>query len=248
MKSFRKTCKAFSFWSLLCESTFSTLSYFTPEKTALLKSSWLRFRIVWLDTNYTKMYTRLLNVLISVVRKRFSFPQTFNHQDAALQYQPNSGVARIAIIFFVTKDTSSCSATRCHRIETLLVTICLQRCLLTNQLFPLVTTQWRRAVYSVSNQGVWRSNTLRDRSSWRGRSWRMVSSSRKAILKMVKQGLSCLKIEVIFVGLQPRIVVKSSLNIEKKWIYDKTSESIVNLPWKFLSGLFPKRSSRKVSL
>ena len=128
------------------------------------------------------------------------------------------------------------------------VTICLQRCLLTNQLFPLVTTHWRRAVYSVSNQGVWRSNTLRDRSSWRGRSWRMVSSSRKAILKMVKQGLSCLKIEVIFVGLQPRIVVKSSLNIEKKWIYDKTSESIVNLPWKFLSGLFPKRSSWKVSL
>lgn len=57
-----------------------------------------------------------------------------------------------------------------------------------------------------------------------------MSSSRKAILKMVKQGLSCLKIEVIFVGLQPRIVVKSSLNIEKKkWIYDKTSESIVNL-------------------
>ena len=55
---------------------------------------------------------------------------------------------------------------------------------------------------------------------------------------MVKQGLSYLKIEVIFVGLQPRIVVKSSLNIEKKWIYDKTSESIVNLPWKFLSGYF----------
>ena len=44
--------------------------------------------------------------------------------------------------------------------------------------------------------------------------WSVLSSSRKAIL-MVKQGLSSWKIEVIFVGPQPRIVVKSSLNIEK---------------------------------
>ena len=34
-------------------------------------------------------------------------------------------------------------------------------------------------------------------------------------LLMVKQGLSCWKIEVVFVGPQLRIVVKVSLNIEK---------------------------------
>ena len=64
------------------------------------------------------------------------FHRRSDHQ-AALQYQTQF---RIAIILIVTKDKNSCSVTRCGRFKTLLVTICLQRCLLANQLFPRVPT------------------------------------------------------------------------------------------------------------
>ena len=48
---------------------------------------------------------------------------------------------------------------------------------------------------------------------------------------MVKQGLSCWKIEVIFVGPQLRIVMKVSLNIEKDGFVIKLQKLlIVNLP------------------
>ena len=58
------------------------------------------------------------HVLITVVRKRLCFVST----DVLIikmpcSTKPNSGVARIAIIFVVTKDTNFCSATRCGRFK-----------------------------------------------------------------------------------------------------------------------------------
>ena len=63
--------------------------------------------------------------------------------------KPNSGVTRTTIVFLVSNITNSCFRTitcSTYSIEALLVTVQLQRALRTNQLLPLVTTQWSSAV------------------------------------------------------------------------------------------------------
>ena len=130
------------------------LLYFWKD-TALLKSSCRVTKIsdslAWNLLLQAVAYGFNVFFFISVVRKGLCFVST----DVLIikmpcSTKPISGVARIAIIFVVTKDTNSCCGTRCRRFKTLLVTICLQRCLLDNQLFPRITTQWRRAVCTPS--------------------------------------------------------------------------------------------------
>ena len=69
--------------------------------------------------------------------------------------KPNSGVTRATIVLVVSYITNSCfrmMTWSTHSIEAFLVTVQLQRALCTNQLLPLVTTQWRSAPYPISNQ------------------------------------------------------------------------------------------------
>ena len=71
--------------------------------------------------------------------------------------KPNSGVTIVAILFLVSYITNSCfgiMTCRTHSIEALSVTVLLQWALRTNQLLPLVTTQWSSAVCPISNQWV----------------------------------------------------------------------------------------------
>ena len=73
--------------------------------------------------------------------------------------KPNSGVTIVAILFLVSYITNSCfgiMTCRTHSIEALSVTVLLQWALRTNQLLPLVTTQWSSAVCPISNQWVQR--------------------------------------------------------------------------------------------
>ena len=72
--------------------------------------------------------------------------------------KPNSGITAYAVTFIVTKDTDSCfggrTAVGTHSVKAFLVTVGLQGSLGTNQCLPRVTTQWRSAVFSVSDQRV----------------------------------------------------------------------------------------------
>ena len=77
--------------------------------------------------------------------------------------KPNSGVTRATIVFLDSYITNSCfrmMTCSTYSIEALLVTVQLQRALRTNQLLPLVTTQWSSAVCPISNQRVQRVGLL----------------------------------------------------------------------------------------
>ena len=69
--------------------------------------------------------------------------------------KPNSGITVTTGLFVISKDTDSClskGAVFSGRIEPLLVAIGLQGSLRANQLLPSVTTEWRGAILSVSDQ------------------------------------------------------------------------------------------------
>lgn len=180
---------------------------------------------------------------ISVVRKGLCFVST----DVLIikmpcSTKPISGVARIAIIFVVTKDTNSCCATRCRRFKILLVTICLQRCLLDNQLFPRITTQWRRAVCTpsaikeyIERVGVFVDGDLINfMTDLHSEADLGGGSSRKAIWSLDGQaGSFLLEDWSHFCWSTASNRSESFSEYRKRWIYDKTSEIIVNLPWKF---------------
>ena len=71
--------------------------------------------------------------------------------------KPDSRITLNAVLFIVTKDTDSCfgsSTVATHSVETVLVTIKLQRGLGTNQILPPVTTQCAGTVLPVSKQRV----------------------------------------------------------------------------------------------
>ena len=77
--------------------------------------------------------------------------------------KPNSGVTTVAIILLVSYITNSCfrmMTFSTYSIEALSVTVLLQWALRTNQLLPLVTTQWSSAVCPISNQRVQRVGLL----------------------------------------------------------------------------------------
>ena len=77
--------------------------------------------------------------------------------------KPNSGVTSVAMVYLVSNITNSCSRmiiSVTSSIEALLVTVQLQRALRTNQLLPLVTTQWSSAVCPISDQRVQRVGLL----------------------------------------------------------------------------------------
>ena len=148
---FEKPAKHLGFGCYFVNQHF--LRYFWKD-TALLKSSCRVTKIsdslAWNLLHQAVAYGFKMLFFISVVRKRLCFVSTeVLIIKMPCSTKPNSGVTRIAIIFVVTKDTNSCCATRCRRFKILLVTICLQRCLL-NQLFPRITTQWLRAVCTPS--------------------------------------------------------------------------------------------------
>ena len=74
--------------------------------------------------------------------------------------KPDSGITRVTPIMLVGNDTDSCFGMRMARasgIESLFVTVGLQRGFRTNQRFPRVTTQWRGAVVSISDQWIQRA-------------------------------------------------------------------------------------------
>ena len=75
----------------------------------------------------------------------------------------NSGVTRATMVLLVSYITNSCfrmMTCSTYSIEALFVTVQLQRALRTNQLLPLVTTQWSSAVCPISNQWVQRVGLL----------------------------------------------------------------------------------------
>ena len=77
--------------------------------------------------------------------------------------KPNSGVTRATMVLLVSYITNSCfrmMTCSTYSIEALFVTVQLQRALRTNQLLPLVTTQWSSAVCPISNQWVQRVGLL----------------------------------------------------------------------------------------
>ena len=109
--------------------------------------------------------THGFNAFLSIICWTWSFVST---RVGVIRFpsctKPDSGITRIAVILFITKNANSCfrMGIRAHNIKPFLVAFSLQRGLWTNKRLPRVTTQWRVAVLPVSDQWVQRIALLID--------------------------------------------------------------------------------------
>ena len=141
--------------------------------------------------------------------------------------KPDSGVTACTILLFVSKNTNSrfWMAFTTGDVEAFLITVGLQGSLWTNQRLPRITTQWRSAVFSVSDQRVQGDglflddkelDLLTDLHTEADLGEGCVPVGRQLGLLIVKPSLASWKVVGIFFAPKPSIVVEGFLKVKQE--------------------------------